>query len=274
MIELGSINNPRAAQGFIDYIKTQGLQGEIRSTDSNTVIICISPEDFHQAQPLWQAFVENPHDQRYLQASWQVGSTDSALRYQGQSLNLIARFTALSWLNQAVSLVSVVIFVAFLLGGFETIYTAIQFNPSQPLTWFTPAIVHFSAVHLIFNLFWWMMLGDSIEKHSGKLTLIGLFLITALMSNWAQFLIVGPNFGGLSGVVYGLLGFCWVYSLLRPTQTPLVSNGIVGFMLIWLILGFADLLFVNMANWAHLAGLLSGMAYAVSEKMFTAKPQG
>ena len=33
MIELGSINNPRAAQGFIDYIKSKGLHGELRSQD-------------------------------------------------------------------------------------------------------------------------------------------------------------------------------------------------------------------------------------------------
>jgi len=271
MIELGSINNPRAAQGFIDYIKSKGLHGELRSQDGQTVIICVAPEHFHQAQPLWQEFAANPHDEKYQQASWQVGSTQSPLSYQGQSLNLKARFKALSWLNRTVTLVSIAIFIAFLLGGFETIYSMLQFNPAQPLTWFTPAIVHFSAIHLIFNLIWWMTLGNDIEKRSGKLTLVGLFLVTAFISNWAQFLVVGPNFGGLSGVVYGLLGFCWIYSVMRPTEPPLVSNSIVGFMLVWLILGFVNMLPVSMANWAHLAGLLAGMAYAVSDKLFSGK---
>jgi len=135
-------------------------------------------------------------------------------------------------LNRTVTLVSVAIFVAFLLGGFETIYMLLQFNPAQPLSWFTPAIVHFSAIHLIFNLIWWMTLGNDIEKSSGKLTLVGLFLVTAFISNWLQFLLIGPNFGGLSGVVYGLLGYCWIYSLFNPKQPPLVTNGVVGFMLI------------------------------------------
>lgn len=271
MIELGSINNPRAAQGFIDYIKSKGLQGELRSHDGKTVIICVAPEHFHQAQPLWQAFTANPNDEKYLQAPWQVGSTESPLLYQGQSLNLKARFKALSWLNRTVTLVSIAIFVAFLLGGFETLYGMLQFNPAKPLTWFTPAIVHFSAIHLIFNLIWWMTLGNDIEKRSGKLTLVGLFLVTAFISNWAQFLVVGPNFGGLSGVVYGLLGFCWIYSVMRPQQPPLVSNSIVGFMLVWLILGFVDMLPVRMANWAHLAGLIAGMAYAMSDKLLSRK---
>ncbi|ENN98014.1 MULTISPECIES: rhomboid family intramembrane serine protease GlpG [Pseudoalteromonas] len=271
MIELGSLNNPRAAQGFIDYLKSQGLEGQLRSADGSNVIICVAGEHFHQVQPLWAEFVQNPNHERYQQASWDVGSTQSGLTYQGQSLNLVARFKALSWLNKTVSIVSVAIYFAFLLGGFEQIYTALQFNPSQPLNWLTPALVHFSAMHIVFNLIWWMSLGDNIEKQCGKLSLVGLFVVTALISNWAQFLIVGPNFGGLSGVVYGLLGFCWIHSYLNPKQPALVSTAIIGFMLIWLVLGFADVLFVGMANWAHLGGLLSGMAYAVTANLFNAK---
>lgn len=271
MIELGSLNNPRAAQGFIDYLKSQGLDGHLHSTDGSHVIISVSEDHFHQVQPLWAEFTQNPGHSRYQQASWSVGSTQSPLKYQGQSLNLKARFKALSWLNQSVSVLSIVIYVAFLLGGFESIYSALQFNPSYPLTWFTPALVHFSAIHIVFNLIWWISLGDNIEKQCGKLSLIGLFFITALISSWAQYLIVGPNFGGLSGVVYGLLGYCWIHSFLNPEKPALVSTSIVGFMLVWLVLGFADVLFVGMANWAHLGGLVSGMAFAYTAQLFTKK---
>ena len=78
-------------------------------------------------------------------------------------------------------------------------------------------------------------------------------------------------FGGLSGVVYGLLGFCWIYSALNPKQPALVTTAIVGFMLVWLVLGFADVLFVGMANWAHLGGLVSGMAFAYTAQLFKTK---
>jgi GlpG protein len=271
MIELGSLNNPRAAQGFIDFLKSQGLEGQLRTTDGTTVIISVVPEHFHQVQPLWAEFTQNPNHQRYQQASWDVGNTQSTLSYQGQSLNLMARFKALSWLNQTVSILSIVIYLAFLLGGFEAIYTVLQFKATQPLSWLTPALVHFSAMHIVFNLIWWMSLGDNIEKQCGKLSLVGLFLVTALISNWAQYLMIGPNFGGLSGVVYGLLGYCWIYSFLNPKQPALVSTAIVGFMLIWLVLGFADVLFIGMANWAHLGGLISGMAYAFTANLFNTK---
>jgi len=271
MIELGSLTNPRAAQGFIDYLKSQGLSGQIRTEDGHTLVISVAPEDFHTVQPLWNEFAKNPNHERYQQASWQVGTTQSPLKYQGQSLNLVARFKALSWLNQGVSILSIVVYVAFLFGAFEPIYMALQFNPASPLTWLTPAIVHFSAMHIVFNLIWWVSLGDNIEKQCGKSSLIGLFLVTALISNWAQYLMVGPNFGGLSGVVYGLLGFCWIYSALNPKQPALVTTAIVGFMLVWLVLGFADVLFVGMANWAHLGGLVSGMAFAYTAQLFKTK---
>ena len=174
MIELGSLNNPRAAQGFIDYLKSQGLKGQLHSADGSNVIVSVLEEDFHQVQPLWIEFTQNPNHEKYQQASWDVGGTQSPLKYQGQSLNLVERFKALSWLNQTVSILSVVIYVAFLLGGFEQIYTVLQFNPTQPLSWLTPALVHFSAMHIVFNLIWWMSLGDNIEKQCGKLSLVGL----------------------------------------------------------------------------------------------------
>lgn len=87
MIELGSLNNPRAAQGFIDYLKSQGLQGQLSSSDGSNVIISVAPEHFHKVQPLWDEFVKNPNHARYQQASWDVGNTQSGLTYQGQSLN-------------------------------------------------------------------------------------------------------------------------------------------------------------------------------------------
>ena len=48
MIELGSLTNPRAAQGFIDYLKSQGLTGQIRTEDGHTLVISVAPEDFRR----------------------------------------------------------------------------------------------------------------------------------------------------------------------------------------------------------------------------------
>jgi len=87
--------------------------------------------------------------------------------------------------------------------------------------------------------------------------------VSAIASNLAQFLVSGPNFGGLSGVVYALVGFVWWSGYLAPEKGLTLSKPIIGFLLFWLLLGFVDLLPVNVANTAHLVGLISGCLMAV-----------
>ena len=109
---------------------------------------------------------------------------------------------------------------------------------------------------------WWWQLGGSVERVLGKGALINLFLVTAIFSNLGQFIVTGPNFGGLSGVVYGLVGYVWWYGWLSPEKGLTISKPIIGFLLFWLVLGYVDVLPVNMANTAHLLGLVSGCLLA------------
>ncbi|MDP5214348.1 rhomboid family intramembrane serine protease GlpG [Pseudoalteromonas tunicata] len=258
MILLAELTNPRAAQAFFDYLKTQHITAKLMPKSAQRVEIWVDEAHHAKADVLWHEFEQDSSADKYWSASWDVGTTDSGLAYQGASFDLKARFDALSWLNRSVSLVSVGLYLAFMFGGFNSLFSVLKFNPANPLQWFTPAIIHFSAIHLIFNLMWWMSLGSKIEQALSSRHLVFLFLFTALISNWAQFLLVGDNFGGLSGVVYGLLGFCWIYGYYSKNEQLAVSQPIIGFMLVWLALGFADVLFVSMANWAHLFGLIAG----------------
>ena len=105
----------------------------------------------------------------------------------------------------------------------------------------------------------------------GKATLINLLLLSAIVSNLGQYLVSGANFGGLSGVVYALVGFVWWFGYLAPERGLSLSKPLVGFLLFWLVLGFADLLPVNVANTAHLLGLLSGCFLALFTVKFIGK---
>jgi GlpG protein len=110
---------------------------------------------------------------------------------------------------------------------------------------------------------WWWLLGGKLEKYFGASFLLLFMVFTGVISNYAQFVVGGANnFGGLSGVVYALFGFSWLYGKLKPQQPIELSNGLFMFGLIWLVAGFADMLWVNVANTAHLAGLLAGLAFA------------
>ena len=133
----------------------------------------------------------------------------------------------------------------------------------QPWRLVTPVFIHFGWLHIAFNALWCWELGRRIEGALGSLNMAGLFLVTAVASNTAQHQVSGPGlFGGLSGVIYGLLGFAWIAARLSPRWRALApAVPVMLFMLGWLVLGLLgvmDLLGLSVANAAHLGGLLCG----------------
>ncbi|GGD09604.1 rhomboid family intramembrane serine protease [Halopseudomonas salina] len=144
-------------------------------------------------------------------------------------------------------------------------YMASQIDLGQWWRLITPIFLHFGLMHLAFNALWYWELGRRIELRSGSLWLLGLTLLFGLVSNSVQWLFSGqPFFGGLSGVLYGLLGYCWIYQLMAPNVHFALPKGVVVLMLVWLVLclsGLVTLLgFGAIANAAHVSGLLVGCA--------------
>jgi len=75
----------------------------------------------------------------------------------------------------------------------------------------TPMFIHFSLTHLVFNCLWIYVLGTKIEQIDGHITFINLVIFSSIISNLAQHFFGGSSlFGGLSGVIYGLLGYCMI----------------------------------------------------------------
>ncbi|MCH4897541.1 rhomboid family intramembrane serine protease [Pseudomonas sp. B707] len=128
---------------------------------------------------------------------------------------------------------------------------------------FTPMLIHFGILHLAMNGMWYWELGRRIESRQGSVNLIGLTLLFGLVSNYAQFAWGGPSlFGGLSGVLYGLLGHCWIFQLLAPNPAYRLPRGVLVMMLVWLVICMSGLIsmigFGEIANAAHVSGLLIG----------------
>lgn len=127
----------------------------------------------------------------------------------------------------------------------------------------TPIFLHFGLLHLAMNALWFWELGRRIEFRQGGLMLLLLTLVFAIGSNLVQYAWTGPAlFGGLSGVLYGLLGHCWLFQWLSPNPAYRMPRGVVAMMLIWLLIcltGVFDLLgFGSIANGAHVGGLVLG----------------
>ncbi|MFJ4145624.1 rhomboid family intramembrane serine protease [Pseudomonas sp. NPDC089734] len=128
---------------------------------------------------------------------------------------------------------------------------------------FSPMLIHFGILHLSMNGLWYWELGRRIELRQGRWHLLGLTLLFAAVSNIVQYLFGGPSlFGGLSGVLYGLLGHCWIFQLLAPNPVYRMPRGVLIMMLVWLVLclsGLVSLLgFGEIANGAHVGGLIIG----------------
>ena len=136
----------------------------------------------------------------------------------------------------------------------------------------TPMLIHFSFAHLAFNCLWIYVLGSKIEEHDGHFIFFILVIISSLGANFLQYIFSGPSlFGGLSGVIYGMLGYCMFVEFESKKDIYDLPPAIYLFMLVWLVLGFMGILnlfgFGNVANFAHLGGLIFGIIFAMITKI-------
>ncbi|WP_330925529.1 rhomboid family intramembrane serine protease [Candidatus Sororendozoicomonas aggregata] len=128
----------------------------------------------------------------------------------------------------------------------------------------TPVFLHFSLLHLAFNMVWVFDLGQRIEEKHGPWPLFFLVLVTGIAANGVQYFFGSANalFGGFSGVIFALLGYCLVREKLDKSCQFGILPAVYGFMLIYLIIGytgvFDGIAGGRVANAAHTGGLLSG----------------
>lgn len=216
-------------------------------------------------------FLENPADPRYLAASWQAGHTGSGLHYRRYPFFAALRERAgpVTWVMM---IACVVVFIAMqILGDQEVmLWLAWPFDPTLKFEfwrYFTHALMHFSLMHILFNLLWWWYLGGAVEKRLGSGKLIVITLISALLSGYVQQKFSGPWFGGLSGVVYALMGYVWLRGERDPQSGIYLQRGLIIFALIWIVAGWFDLFGMSMANGAHIAGLAVGLAMAFVDSL-------
>jgi GlpG protein len=81
-------------------------------------------------------------------------------------------------------------------------------------------------------------------------------------SNLAQFYVGhnNPVFGGMSGVIYGLLGYVWLRGKFDPGSGLYLHSSTVTMMIVWFFFCYTG--FVGrIANTAHAVGLGMGLAW-------------
>jgi len=124
----------------------------------------------------------------------------------------------------------------------------------------TPIFLHLGIMHIAFNMMCLKDLGTAIEQVLSARYLLALVLVIGALSNLAQFAFAGPNFGGMSGVIYGLLGFIWMKAKFDPAPRFRMPQEILLWMLGWFVICVLGIM-PRVANYAHGAGLLAGIIW-------------
>jgi GlpG protein len=185
MLMITSFTNPRVAQAFVDYMATQGVILTIQQHTQTDVWLADESQADRVNNELAR-FLENPGDPRYLAASWQSGHTGSGLQYH--------RFPFLATVRERAGPFTLLLMAACILtfiimnvAGDQSVMillawpydSSVQFDVWR---YFSHALMHFSFLHILFNLLWWWYLGGAVEKRLGSGKLIVITIISALLS--------------------------------------------------------------------------------------------
>ncbi len=274
-------DKPELALRFRDYIRQQ-YQLELQlyqqqdnyffalqDDDSNLTVLSVEAEQYRR----------DPSAEKYAQASWQTGQTYSL---RGRFNSLIPNLS--QWketlgkapVTWAIALVCVLVYLLSLSSYQLEVYLFTHFPEDSAQyadVWrfFSHAVVHLSFTHILFNLTYWLIFATMIEKNNGSTKVLMLFVSIALISGIVQNFFSGPAFFGLSGVVYGVLGYVYVMSRFDRRQRYRLPGGFIYMLLVGIAVGFiGPLVDLHFGNAAHISGLAVGILIALfdSQKWF------
>lgn len=273
-MKLVSLAEKRLALAFSDYLSSIGVANHVTEEGRSFSVFLEHEPDLPLARQELDGFLSAPTDPRYWRASWQSGHVQEAPVYDSTGTGVSRWWQRAGPVTRLVMLLCLITFAALNLSP-EFVFKWLRYPEALRMSavnseWWrllTPAIMHFSFMHVAFNLLWWWELGGLIERGQSGRRLLVVTLVIALVSNAAQGAQYGSGFGGLSGVIYGLLGYLWLYPVFNPAAGFRVRREILWFMLGWLALGYTgllDVIFGPVSNVGHLSGLLTGMALGVA----------
>lgn len=124
----------------------------------------------------------------------------------------------------------------------------------------SPMFLHFGELHLVFNMLWLWYFGKQLEAIHPSWFVAGLVIVIAFVSNTAQFMTSETrNFGGMSGVIYGLMAYAWIVHSAMPRSYLSLNKNLMTFFVVALVA--MELLASSMiATAAHVGGLVCGLA--------------
>ena len=287
---IGHLPSEASATTFSDYLYVQGISNVVEPEQKGWAVWIHSEDELERAREFLAGFLGNPADPKFQNQGREAAArkarqevTDQAAEkrvfdrsrlfrssggYAVGAVSVALIFAcvvvaALSHLGDDPKRVESLFITKFeIVGGRYLKYAKLLPELRQGEVWrlFTPALLHFGFLHLFFNMLWLLDLGSMVEARQGRWCFARLVLVIAGVSNFAEFLVTGPRFGGMSGVVYGLLGYIWVKGKRDPGSGLFLHSQTALMMLIYFFLCLLKVI-PNIANTVHAVGLILGLAW-------------
>jgi GlpG protein len=293
MRRIGTLSNEQDARRFAEYLYSQDIRTRVDEAGEQWEVWGLDEDRIDDARRELDTFRSTPHAEKYVVATREAQQKrDAELRQAIQArklqVNLRDRWQRPSLLQLPVTIALIAASIAITMlcefgqnrkptGYLQIQHTTpvgsdrIQVNlrPFNEVregeVWrlVTPIFLHFSAWHLLGNMYWTAVFGSMLERRQGSLSLLWKVLLIAVFSNVAQYAAThfDYSFGGMSGVGYGLFGYIWMKGHFDPDDGIGLPRETTTFFLIWLVLCSLGLI-GPIANWAHSAGLVAGILLA------------
>lgn len=288
MRELARFAEPQSAARLADVLLAEGIETTVNPARDGHHVVWVRDElHLPQARTLAEALQSQPDDPRFAAAARMAKERRSAQRRAEANRPPLIRarehFAAsalptsygLAPLSAVLIVISLVVAVLTRLGEREEVVRLLSYVSyriedtyqvwdgysdllrGQLYRLFTPIFIHFGGGHLFFNMWWLKDLGSQIERRQSALVLAALVTVIAAVSNTAQYVVSGPSFGGMSGVVCGLFGYIWMRGRFDPASRYVLSQRDTVWMMLWLVVCYTGLV-GPIANTAHTVGLAVG----------------
>jgi GlpG protein len=273
---IGTVPDETAAQRFGNFLLAQGVDVTVEQGSAGWQVWVHDDDKLASAAQELAAFGAAPNDQRYAAAAVPAKAALRERRIQERrlaknfidvrthwsqaghffapvTLALMAISCVVAWetdLGAVGPIVSRLLFTANIHGATEILH-------GQIWRLITPIFLHFSVLHLLFNMWFMVAVGIPLERRRGWLWYLGFVLLSGVISTTVQGLIY-PYAGGMSGVGYALFGYVWMAGKFRPQEGLGISRDNVIIILGWMLLGFL-VRSLHLGNYAHLSGLIVGV---------------
>ena len=277
---IGHLPNESSAARFSDFLVLQGISNVVEAESEGWAVWIYSEDEIQKAKEFLRAYVGNPLEARFQKATRQARELverkaplqEARPEPPPKGRNILLGMGPVTFLLALASVALFVLQKSGMDGGWMRRLMISDYPATLPEVmrgevWrlFTPALLHVGVIHLLFNVLCLIDLGGLIERRQGSRRLTILVLALAATSNLVQYYIAGPNFAGLSGVLFGLLGYVWIRGRVDPRSGLFLQPQIVVIMLAWFFFCFTGLPFmmaeVKIANGAHAGGLVAGMVF-------------